>query len=79
MPPCCFKDTTPSTRPPAWVWPISSASSLERKPPALEKAAGSPRLGTTFYPIRQAEFQRGKLALEGNLFDPRGTMRGGDF
>ncbi len=36
LPPCCFKGTTPSTRPPAWVWPISSASSLERKSAVLE-------------------------------------------
>jgi len=28
MPPCCFNGITPSTRPPAWAWPISSASSL---------------------------------------------------
>lgn len=33
------------------------------KASGIERNCGKPRLGTTFYPSRQAGFQRGKLAL----------------
>jgi len=56
LPPCCFNGTTLSTRPPAWVWPISSASSLERKPPVLKETAGSPGWAPLFTPVGKQDF-----------------------